>query len=159
MIPGGDLEAAFEKYVNDPGRGPVWYKDAEECFIDQFHHNMEYFTFYVTGDAGDVVFGDSNGLYHPLGFFYGKDDGIPKVQQELVEYISRCRQYLLTQILASMHEIQKQRVPVAEIQIPRTWKQLVPFTLFGAKVTINKDAKVLSDSCYGRYVPIEGMEM
>jgi len=159
MIPGGDLETAYEEYKNHPGRkGAHFWEDAEEFFINQFDHNMEYFTFYPQGATGEVVFGDSNGPYHPLGFFYGMDAGIPAVQQELTDYIYQCRQHLLRQIITSMYEIQKQRVPVEEIQVPRPWRKLIPSILFGAKVITNRDSKVISDSCYGRFVPIAGLE-
>ena len=158
MIPGGDLEAAFEKYHNDPGRFPTRYKDAEECFVEQFDHNMEYLKWYVKGDTGNITFGDGNGLYQTLGFFYGKDDGIPVVQKELTAYVTRCRGHLLEQVGKAILELTQQRIPIGEIQIPKVWINLISARLFGVPVTSHKQPKVLSEEQYGRFVSIEGLE-
>ena len=158
MIPGGDLEATWQKYNSDPGRGPTRYKDAEECFESQFHHNMEYFKWYVKGDTGNITFGDSNGPYRPLGLFYGQDAGIPEVQRELTAYVTGCRGHLLVQVAKAMFDIRKERIPVGEIQIIKSWRKLISPNLFGIPVTCHKISKVLSEACYGRFVLIDGLE-
>ncbi len=154
MITAEELQKQFDEKKDDP----YFHSDSpEEYFIGQFDHNMEYFKWYVEGATGNVTFGDSNGPYQPLGLFYGQDAGIPFVKQDLRDYVACCRNYLLTQIVAAMYELQKLRVSMAEIQIPKGWAGLVPHPLFGAKRTISSSPRIVSNPEFGRFVPIAGL--
>jgi len=153
------IEESFRKHMvtDDDKNDPHSHADSPEGYLEnQIQHNLEYFKWHIDKNTGDVVF-NFHATCPPLGLFYGREVAIPLIHKDLTDYVALCRSYLILKIAEAVGELQKQRIPAGEIQIPKNWCALLSPNVFGLPVAGNNVPRVLSEASYGRFVLIEGL--
>jgi len=140
------LEELVEEWIREET-----YPEVERWKIENsVHHQLEYFDWHVNKEDKIVV------EHTLLGVLVGKEGGEKEVIREFKLYIANGKASLLGVLEKAIQEMQRQSVPPGEIQLTENWlKVFWGRHLLGLYVKRGPDCMLLSEKCYGRFIPLE----
>ena len=119
----------------------------EEALKKEVHYQLETCVLRVRCNPAEIDI-------YPMGrLFYHLSSELKQMKLEFINYAEEYKFWVIQCIAKAVRELKNMRIPAFAVQVPEFFHRFIEIP-FGLEPEVSRNAKVLSEAKYGRFVEI-----